>query len=578
MKNGVLIGFFLFSTSAFASSVWYSSSAASSGIGSMGNPWNLNIALTNPAATIQPGDTLYLRGGTYHGNFVSTLNNATVRSYPGEWAVVSDGAMGRLTVDINSTTNKASFSGGEFWKSAQMIIIDGETMQLDATAVAGNPINWHINRGWSGSTATAHASNSVVMLKASLIEHTGTNTVFRDFEITSVLTTNRIVGTNRYIGTGLNLAAAGYGNKAINLIIHNVGHPGLGFWEQGAGGEVNGCLMWGNGLYDTDGTWIRGNGIYAQNESGLAKVKNCIFFRNFTFGAKVFGETGPVKDYQYIDNIAFANPGAGQLSAISGSTATSNVWFVGNQILGILDLAYVSTGNTREYVISNTIVAGGLTTKEQSDSVFTNNTIFNIKNTDVSALTTAENGYVSTLLASNQLNITWDYNTWYIGDGSSKNAWHISNTTTNSPWLYWEDWKAASGFDLHSTVATNWPTDYLTVTANVYDYDSNRWNVCVVNTSTATNATLDLSGIGFSPGQRYQLRDAQNYFTVIASGVYSSGTINLPLTLTNVAEIPGVTNFVNQHTDVDQPGLFNAFILSRLSRSGTFTIDRMIVQ
>ena len=65
------------------------------GDGSLGAPWDLATALDHPAA-VAPGDTLYLHGGVYQGTFVAKLEGArgariTVRSYPGEWAVI-DGA------------------------------------------------------------------------------------------------------------------------------------------------------------------------------------------------------------------------------------------------------------------------------------------------------------------------------------------------------------------------------------------------------------------------------------------------------------------------------------------------------
>lgn len=550
--------------SSLSAAEWYSSpSATLTGNGSSANPWKLELALqTNIAA----GDTLYLMAGTYVGPFVSTLtgeSNAliTVTRYGSERVVLTDGGTGLLLTNAAADDNSfyTAVSGSEFWPATAIIQAGSE--QLYPSSKTGT--NYHFQRGWAGTTPIEHTSNEVVYPIADILTQNGSHVVFKGFEITSVMTTNRIVGTGRNIGTGLNMTTLGHGNKAINLTIYNVGHPGIGFWQQGEGGEVNGCLLWGNGMYDNDGAWIRGSGIYSQNQGGMAQIKNIITFRNLTFGAKVFGETGPVKDFGFYQNIAFSNGDFHQLESSSGSTATSNIWFVGNTILGRLLLIYESTGNSHQYVISNTIVGASLQTKEHHDSVYTNNTIFNMKNVVVSELTTSENGYRSTILASNQLNIVWDYNTWFTGDGSSLNAWNFETTDVDSGWLYFNQWQAASGFDAHSTVATNWPTDYLTVSVQPLDYDPNRWHICVVNTTTATNASIDLSTIGFSGGQRYSLRDAQNYFVELTNAIYTSGNITLPLWKTNVSEIPGVTNFVNKHTNVDEPGLFNAFVLNR---------------
>jgi len=71
---------------------------SASGNGSAGQPWDLATALNQPAA-VQPGDTIWLRGGTYSGAFTSYLAGTVVqpiivRQYPVEHATVN----GNLTV------------------------------------------------------------------------------------------------------------------------------------------------------------------------------------------------------------------------------------------------------------------------------------------------------------------------------------------------------------------------------------------------------------------------------------------------------------------------------------------------
>ncbi|MFN7926753.1 MAG: hypothetical protein U0Y68_02215 [Blastocatellia bacterium] len=67
---------------------YVSPTGTAGGDGSIGNPWNLATALAQPAS-VKPGATIWVRGGTYAGAFVSNLTGTetapiTVRAYPGE--------------------------------------------------------------------------------------------------------------------------------------------------------------------------------------------------------------------------------------------------------------------------------------------------------------------------------------------------------------------------------------------------------------------------------------------------------------------------------------------------------------
>jgi hypothetical protein len=77
---------------------YVSASATSGGAGTSASPWSLATALSQPSA-VHPGDTLWLRGGTYRGTFHSRLTGTAstpivLRQYPGERATIQ----GTLTV------------------------------------------------------------------------------------------------------------------------------------------------------------------------------------------------------------------------------------------------------------------------------------------------------------------------------------------------------------------------------------------------------------------------------------------------------------------------------------------------
>lgn len=547
---------------------WYASANATAGAGTFVNPWNLYIALTNYSSVIS-GDTIWLQDGNYSGpGYYCSLSGVTIRAMTHGGATLQDGHRGTLLVDVNSVTNgNVLISGSEFWIETQEIIIDSEHFQLQGKSGT----NWFVVRAWHSTTAASHSSNSTVRLATRILYHAGTNVLFRDLFFTSVESTNRNIGNpdyTNYVSGGIDVH--GEGNRLANCMFYNCGHPAIGWWDQGQGAEVNGCIVYGTGYYNEPTAAIAGSGLYGQNASGRNVLKNNIAFRNFTIGMKFFGETGPVKDCYIIENIFFDNA-SNPTEVSSGSTPTSNTWIQANWMTGNPRLAYVSHTNTSQYCFSNIFVNGWFSTLEHINSVYTNNTVFMPKGVGLGA---SKVSYDSVDWNSNQLAITWDYNDYHLGDGSSPYNWGYDTKDiialnalgggvlkfTNDSGKAWQDW---SGWDLHSTYSATWPTDYLLVEARQLDYDTNIQHVVVICTTGATNATLTPAGI--SAGETIVLRDVQDYFNPVFTRTFAGGSINLPLNLTNVSTINGtLTHFTNVHYST----MFNAFVLTKTPGAG----------
>jgi len=103
-----------------ASDFYVSPSGSASGSGSITGPWDLETALDQPSA-VKPGDTIWLRGGTYTGHFVSALKGTknkpiVVRQYPGERATI-DGNYGGNEVTLIVNGQYAWFWGFEITNS-----------------------------------------------------------------------------------------------------------------------------------------------------------------------------------------------------------------------------------------------------------------------------------------------------------------------------------------------------------------------------------------------------------------------------------------------------------------------------
>ena len=91
-----------------AADYYVTATGKATGNGSASSPWDLATALAQPSS-VKPGDTIWLRGGTYVGQFTSTLTGApnkpiVVRQYPRERATI-DGNYGgnAATLDIRGS-------------------------------------------------------------------------------------------------------------------------------------------------------------------------------------------------------------------------------------------------------------------------------------------------------------------------------------------------------------------------------------------------------------------------------------------------------------------------------------------
>jgi hypothetical protein len=79
---------------------------SSGGNGSASRPWDLKTALAGAGGKVQPGDTVWLRGGTYRGSYTSTLKGTAsapivVRQYPNERAILDGNGSSSVVLKVS---------------------------------------------------------------------------------------------------------------------------------------------------------------------------------------------------------------------------------------------------------------------------------------------------------------------------------------------------------------------------------------------------------------------------------------------------------------------------------------------
>jgi len=210
---------------AWSAEFYVSPSGTAGGNGSLAQPWNLQTALNQPAA-VRPGDTIWLRGGTYSGHFTSRLTGTevsyiTVRQYPGERAILSGVQLG---VDYNTLVLNGAYA--TYWGFEIMHSVTRRSISE------------------SGSNPAETRPTGVTLF--------------------------------------------GHHLRLINLIIHDNG-SGIGSWSTStnADSEIYGNLVFNNGWLAPDRG--HGHGMYAQNRYGYKRLVDNIVFNGFNHGLQVYG-------------------------------------------------------------------------------------------------------------------------------------------------------------------------------------------------------------------------------------------------------------------------------------------------
>ncbi len=102
---GLMFMFFTLALTTCSAANWYTSPTGT-GNGTLASPFALQTALSS--SLIQPGDTIWLLGGTYSGNFTASLNGTAsapiiVRNYMGQRATLDGTGCGALVLSANGT-------------------------------------------------------------------------------------------------------------------------------------------------------------------------------------------------------------------------------------------------------------------------------------------------------------------------------------------------------------------------------------------------------------------------------------------------------------------------------------------
>lgn len=344
-------------STAFCGEFYVSPTGAVSGDGSIAKPWDLQTALNHPRA-VKPGDTLWIRGGTY-GNGVTifysrlvgtSASPIVVRRYREERPIVN----GWLQVgccDRDPQPAKGAYVW--FWG------LEFASSVTDRTGAPAGPPKY-------GESKIRDAIDTWAP-----------------------------------------------GSKFIHNVIHDT-RMGISMWKEAIGAEAYGNVIYFNGFQATDRA--HGHGFYVQNMTGVMSVIDNIIFDQFNHGMQFYGsEATFVKNLLVQGNIVFDNgaiskgPNMGDNVVFANSNGVAGTQLLGNHLyfkpeknLGYNELGW--TGNHDLTVRDNYFIGGfqAIALGEWKSVTAQNNTIY------------SQDKYL--IRANNPNPMSWDNNR-YFGSG-----------------------------------------------------------------------------------------------------------------------------------------------------------------
>jgi hypothetical protein len=454
-----LMAALLLSARGYAGDYHVATDGESTGDGSRLRPWDLTTALANPAE-VRPGDTIWLHAGTYSGGFVSRLKGE--RDNP----IVVRAATGEhVTIDTNPRDER---------------------------------------------------DNGLLLLA-------GADTVYRDFEVncSHPKRETRIAGSWPPNVRRGSVDIRGDRISAINLVVHDQA-GGFGFWSDGDGGQIYGCLIYNNGWQGPDRA--HGHGVYVQNARGIKRIANNVVFHQFAYGIHAYGsDKASLRGLLIEGNIAFDN---GSLARgndrspgimVGGGCPAEDITVRDNVVLGgNIRLGYPWGTTNVDAVVKGNYCDGGFVLRD-----FRKATI--IENVFAASSNVVQFEGADLLLKSG---LTWDDNEYFVTDGRWGEC--ALAESGKSQGVSFDQWRTRTGFDSGTKFEKGAPAK-LRVVVRPNEYEQGGAFVCVINPEGLPQVDVDLSGV-LKPEQTFRILSVKDVFGApIVTGVYRGGAVPLPM-------------------------------------------------
>ena len=261
---------------------WYvTTNGSSGGSGTASSPWDFSTALNGGNGKVQPGDTIWVRGGTYTGTYSTNLNGTAsapiiVRAYPLE----------RVTIDANELSNDVFVTHGSYTWYWGFEFTDSDPTRVFSTIS-------------SSSRPDVVVNNGTHMKYINMVVHDGgvgfyTYTNMPDVEIYgAIVYNNGWQASDRGHGHGMYLKNdVGPVVARDNVIFNQFGY-GVHIYTDGGAGLLNNISAIGNISFDNGSLASTGPSAEIGN-LGQPAANNLVITDNMTYVAPSVGGSNMV--------------------------------------------------------------------------------------------------------------------------------------------------------------------------------------------------------------------------------------------------------------------------------------------
>jgi hypothetical protein len=499
---------------------WYVSTGGTpSGSGTQSSPWDLCTAIGctgTPPSQVQPGDTIWLSGGTYEpptsDGFIFNLNGTSSAAI---WV-------------RNIKAPPSGYTGQLNPDGSERVILDGNGQNFpnlggQYTTVEGLEFSDHTLQS-SSARYLSSSSSCVATYNASLCPTAASA-----------------------------IEAMGPGDRVVHCFAHD-NAAGIYSYESAPNAEMYGNISVYNGyIYGGVGY---GHGFYDHNSSGNKWLTNNFSGDNADNGFQVYGQGSPAVGFVMAGNAAWDNASIVStdyqynfiLGDAAGIGSDSFDSFYSFFPLGARQ-GYFSLGqygpNTGSISLTNSVIAGGYSTLGvegiTAPLTITGNKFVNAAQNSA-GLPTASVVFAQ-FTNQNTSGIVWNDNS-YVGPNSFYIGTYDGLNLSNGSYQSFASWQSATKFDAASTYSTTLPTGawvyvlpdkYTTKRANIIIYNWNAYadaqgDLVSPCTGACASVAVDLSSV-LSVGDPFTIQDAQNWEGPhVLTGTYQGGNVSIPMT------------------------------------------------